>query len=273
MEDLRGCALRVENLRVGHADHLGTPRAITRPNDNKAVWKWDNTEPFGANGRNENPSDLGNLEYNLGFPGQYCDKETNTCYNYFRDNYIPALGRYGQSDPIGLAAGLSTYAYVGGNPLAYLDRFGLESTRKYVNLSGGWKGGIDMIPGTGKFEIHVFDHKGTEVGMYGEKGWFNKHGHKGRPKDCPPQVENDLKGQAIDILRRNGTIKPKGQQNIKGNSWMKGAGTLGAASSLLHLFTLDECTSGTTAQCFCSLNAEMTESTPEAAGCKPLPGA
>jgi RHS repeat-associated protein len=52
------------------------------------------------------------------FLSRFFDKETNTHYNYFRD-YDPAIGRYVQSDPIGLEGGINTYAYVGGNPLRY----------------------------------------------------------------------------------------------------------------------------------------------------------
>ena len=76
-----------------HPDHLGSPRAITRPIDNVFVWRWDNVDPFGANPPNENPAGHGAFKYALRFPGQYYDAETQTHYNYFRD-YDPDTGRY-----------------------------------------------------------------------------------------------------------------------------------------------------------------------------------
>ena len=39
-----------------HADHLGTPRAVTRPGDDQLLWRWDNTEPFGNSAPDENPA-------------------------------------------------------------------------------------------------------------------------------------------------------------------------------------------------------------------------
>ncbi len=108
------------------ADHLGSPRAVVRPSDNQFVWRWDNTDPFGANVANENPAGQGSFKYALRFPGQYYDAETGTHYNYFRD-YDPAIGRYEQSDPIGLPGGMNTYAYVNSAPLKYADSLGLST--------------------------------------------------------------------------------------------------------------------------------------------------
>lgn len=66
----------------------------------------------------------GNIEQPLRFPGQYADIETGYSYNYFRD-YDPTLGRYIESDPIGLEGGVNTFGYVMGNPILNSDSSGL----------------------------------------------------------------------------------------------------------------------------------------------------
>ena len=52
-------------------------------------------------------------------------------YAMLRDCYDPATGRFCQSDPVGLAAGLNTYLYVDGSPLDGVDPLGLiKGTKK-----------------------------------------------------------------------------------------------------------------------------------------------
>jgi RHS repeat-associated protein len=114
------------NLYFIHTDHLNTPRLIADA-AGTTVWRNDNTEPFGTNPPDENPSALGVFEFPLGFTGQYLDKETGNWYNGFRD-YASYLGRYVESDPIGLKGGTNTYAYVRADPLRKIDPAGLFET-------------------------------------------------------------------------------------------------------------------------------------------------
>jgi RHS repeat-associated protein len=137
-----------------HADHLGTPRTVTRstvatganaPSSatanspgavNKAVWRWD-SDPFGTSLDNSKPTEnpqiitgtatvqqAGTFKQNLRFPGQLADGESAKYYNYFRD-YDSTIGRYTTSDPIGLRGGINTYGYVKQRPTVAIDPFGL----------------------------------------------------------------------------------------------------------------------------------------------------
>jgi RHS repeat-associated protein len=84
----------------------------------------------------EDPDGDSNLfGYGLRFPGQYFDAETGLHYNYYRDGYDSATGRYTQSDPIGLRGGLNTYAYAQQNPLAYIDPSGLIGIPDLTKIS------------------------------------------------------------------------------------------------------------------------------------------
>jgi len=62
-------------------------------------------------------------------PVQYTGRENDQTgmYYYRARYYVPRLGRFVASDPIGLEGGLNTYAYVLNNPLRWKDPRGLEA--------------------------------------------------------------------------------------------------------------------------------------------------
>jgi len=99
-----------------HADHLSTPRFGTDAT-RAVVWQWGD-QTFGTGP----PS--GSVTVNLRYAGQYFDQETGLFQNWHR-TYDPESGRYLESDPLGISAGLNTFGYVGGNPLRFTDREGL----------------------------------------------------------------------------------------------------------------------------------------------------
>jgi RHS repeat-associated protein len=103
-------------------DHLNTPRRIFNTATQLTAWSWNAVDDaFG-----ESAAVASGLEFDLRFAGQFFDAESGLHYNYLRDGYESQTGRYTQSDPIGLAGGISTYGYVGGNPMNAVDPMGLK---------------------------------------------------------------------------------------------------------------------------------------------------
>jgi RHS repeat-associated protein len=141
-----------------HADHLNTPRLVADA-AGTTVWRWDQAEPFGNNPADENPSGLGVFDLPLRLPGQRYDAETGLHYNYFRD-YDPSLGRYSQSDPVGLMFGPNTYLYGLANPLSNTDFTGLFSSDSFGIAEGGGFG----IGGA------LTVHKQSGIGVGGSAG-------------------------------------------------------------------------------------------------------
>lgn len=117
-----------------HTDHLNTPRVVTDMN-NAVRWRWL-AEPFGTTAPEDNPAGLGAFTQNLRFPGQYADQESGLFYNLNRD-FDNSIGRYVQSDPIELAGGINTYAYVGGNPVSNVDPNGRVGLPGALMVLGG----------------------------------------------------------------------------------------------------------------------------------------
>ncbi|WP_249255901.1 RHS repeat-associated core domain-containing protein, partial [Xanthomonas graminis] len=138
LDDLPVGVLAKNSLRYVQPDHLGTPRAVIDPTRDVAIWKWDlKGEAFGTTSPDQDPDKDGTaFVFDMRFPGQRYDAATGLNQNYFRD-YDAGTGRYGQSDPIGLRGGFTSYAYAASNPLAAIDSLGLRDVVVVI-----WRGQV-----------------------------------------------------------------------------------------------------------------------------------
>lgn len=109
-------------------DQLGSIVAIT--NASGAMLSINTYDEFGKPGA----SNSGRFQYT----GQAWLPELSL-YHYKARAYAPGIGRFLQTDPVGMAGGVNLYAYVGNDPVNTFDPWGLRGS---PNVDGG--GGDDQ---------------------------------------------------------------------------------------------------------------------------------
>ena len=80
------------------------------------------------------------------FNAQYYDQEIGL-YSYRARHYDPTLGRFLQRDPMGFVDGVNLYAYVGNNPINWVDPWGFNTTASQFNSGAGKPSGQNSYIG------------------------------------------------------------------------------------------------------------------------------
>lgn len=139
--------------------------------------------------------------------------------------YDPSIGRYISADPIGLAGGINLYAYVGGDPVNWVDPWGLiPKEAEYA----------PQYPGTPAGCTQYCSDRGLDYLSYTPNIWSKTQGTclcQKRP--CDDKYENpghhDPSNSGPNPYNRDKSVLPENHQQLwedsvlgeDGNRWAK----------------------------------------------------
>lgn len=127
-------------LRFCLADHLGSSTLVL--DKDAAIISQESYYPYGATawwaGRDKVEASYKTIRYSRQ------ERDATGLYYYGCRYYMPWRQRWLSADPAGVVDGLNLYRMVGGNPVSYIDQFGLKRRRfraaKATFLRGAVKG-------------------------------------------------------------------------------------------------------------------------------------
>ena len=106
-------------------NHLGSASLELDDTPNARVISYEEYHPFGTTAYQAKNSDIKSAAKRYRYTGMERDEETGLEYHSAR-YYLPWLGRWLSSDPIGIGDGVNVYNYAGNNPISKTDYMGTE---------------------------------------------------------------------------------------------------------------------------------------------------
>ena len=113
-------------IRYQLHNHLGSAALELDGTLNAKVISYEEYHPFGTTAYQAINKDLKAAAKRYRYTGMERDEETGLEYHSAR-YYLPWLGRWLSSDPIGIGDGVNVYTYVNNNPSKFLDLTGTET--------------------------------------------------------------------------------------------------------------------------------------------------
>jgi RHS repeat-associated protein len=206
-----------------HNDHLGAPQRLT-DKDGAIVWQ----AGYDAFGGVTIEKEV--VKNRLRLPGQFFDEETGLYYNWHR-YYDPGTGRYVSADPIGFCGGMNLYGYVGGDPVNWVDPWGLVNINLLPKGSPGYDTAEKYNSPDGRFTVQGHGDS-NPPSIYGPDG-----------KSISPQVladrikgdKNYTPGQGVELVSCE---TGKGGDNSYAKQLAKALGdTVWAPTDVVHVVT------------------------------------
>ncbi|MFL5739893.1 MAG: SpvB/TcaC N-terminal domain-containing protein [Flavisolibacter sp.] len=189
-------------VRYQFGNHLGSAAIETEGSAAALVISYEEYHPFGTTSYQAVDKDIKAAYKRYRYTGMERDSETGLDYHGAR-YYLPWLGRWLSTDPVGINAGLNVYAYTHNNPVMSNDAEGMQPTpaakqfqAPVIQESGGLPTTqvithegktvkVEFIPGTSDKTVlivggvHQDETKAKELraelvkSLHGEKPYYN----------------------------------------------------------------------------------------------------